>query len=150
MSEMITREQIKKIHTLKRILFMSEDEYRGALAAYAAQGGGPVTTSKEMTKNQASSFINRLERVATQIPGLRERHYASPRQMRFIEAMWRNVSRAQDPQGREKAMETFLKRRFHVNRTDKLTRRTAGKVIQSLRAMNDREDARRREKDAMK
>jgi hypothetical protein len=58
-------------------------------------------------------------------------------------ALWRKISRAQDPEARKKAMETFLKRRFHVKRTDRIPRQVAGKVITSLRAMNEREVQRR-------
>ncbi len=136
---MITSAQIKKIHALRNSIPMSGEDYRAALAGFLTSDGRPVRSSKDMSMSQASSLIGLLERVADQIPAVRERLYASPKQTRFIAALWRNVSRAQDPEGRRRTLDAFLGSRFHVRRSDHIPRRIAPGVIKSLRIMNDRQ-----------
>ncbi len=60
--EMATAAQIRKIHTLKRKLGISDEEYRMALRRYFG-----VETSKALTKRQASDLIERMEKRLKEI-----------------------------------------------------------------------------------
>jgi len=60
--EMATEAQIRKIHVLKRKLGISDEEYRAALMNYYG-----VSTSKALTKRQASNLIERMERRLKEI-----------------------------------------------------------------------------------
>jgi len=135
---MITGAQLKKIHALRNNLLMDEEDYRAALGGFTTSEGKPVRSSKELSKIQASSFIEALERVENQIPSLRQKLYASPKQIRFIAALWRNVSRAKGQVGRTRTLNTFLNRRFHIRSGGAIPRSVAPRVIKSLRIMNER------------
>ena len=65
---MATIAQIKKIHALKRGLFMTEEDYRAALSGFTTSEGKPIRSSKEMSKGQASSFIDALELRESRTP----------------------------------------------------------------------------------
>jgi hypothetical protein len=137
--KMSSEAQIKKIHALRDALSIDEGDYRAAISGFTTSEGKPVQSSKEMSVGQASSFIGLLERVSEKTPSVRSRLYASPKQTRFIASLWRNVSRAKDPEGRRKTLDAFLSRRFHVRRSDRIPRSAASGVIKSLRKMNERQ-----------
>ena len=139
---MITGAQLKKIHALRNRLLMDEDDYRAALAGFSTSEGKPIRSSKELSKIQASSFIDMLERVENQIPSLRQKLYASPNQLRFVAALWKNISRAKDPVGRTRTLDAFLSRRFHVGRGRFIPRSVVPRVIKALRIMNGRQQGR--------
>jgi len=140
----VTKRQIKKIHTLKSRLNMSDEEYRLRLSDYW------VNTSKNLSYEEAEDLIQRLEREAIQ-KGVWSRYslrgkmkyedlgertgMATPRQLRMIEAMWRDVSYTHDPHRRERALRRFLFRITGVHDLRFLRSRDVRKVVNAMKHM---------------
>lgn len=139
---MVTKEQIKIIHTLKNAIGICEEDYRFILSKWG------VKSCKNLSFETAKEFIDKLEQGAIKIgvwdtsrkkkcfdklghrPGM-----ASPAQLRMIQALWKDVSRATDNVSREKALNTFFERKFVISRVEWLTSEIAGKVIKTLMTM---------------
>jgi len=139
----ITPGQIKKIHTLTTALGIDDATYRAALGASFG-----VSTSKALNYEQAQDFINDLEAKAMaagrwkkrprrkKFQELRHRAgMATDAQLRMIEAIWFEVSRATDDEGRRKALRKFLFRIAKVSDLRFLDSDGAGKVINALKSM---------------
>ena len=135
---MATPAQIKKIHALKSVLDLDEEDYRLMLSAYVTPEGDFVWSSKDLSFDQAASFINTMEGIIDRSPALLERLYASPKQLRFIAALWGRITRAGNGEGSRKTLYSFLRNRFHVRRFDRIPKKQIGKVIKSLRMITTR------------
>lgn len=121
----INKKQITKIHWLKNTLNLSDEEYGAALESYG------VATSKDLTYEQAADLIKKLVRLLPK--ELREnssqrrkdakqkydelgirwneklrQHYATPKQLRMLEAMWMTSPRVEHKT--EEAFKKFVKR----------------------------------------
>lgn len=117
----ITKGQISKLHILKQQLRMSEEEYGAALESYG------VNTSKQLSYEQAADLINKLTKLLPKYLKYEEKkkykkydelgirwneklrqHYATPKQLRMLEAMWMTSPRVE--QKNEEAFRKFVKR----------------------------------------
>lgn len=121
----INKAQITKIHALKSQLKLSDEEYGAALEGYG------VTTSKDLTYEQAADLIKKMVKLLPK--ELREnfsqrrkdskqkydelgirwneklrQHYATPKQLRMLEAMWMTSPRVEHKT--EEAFKRFVKR----------------------------------------
>jgi hypothetical protein len=133
-----TPAQIKKIHALKSALNLDDADYRAMLSGYVTPEGDFVWSSKDLSFDQASSLINAMEGIIDRSPVLRDRLYASPKQLRLIAVLWRRITRAADEEGSRKTLYSFLRNRFHVRRFDRIPKKQIGKVIKSLRTITGR------------
>lgn len=162
----ITAAQIKRIHTIKHLLGIPDDNYRDCLDTRFG-----VTTSKDLTLMQAKSFIDELDKYAMELQGERgkaeraaarqkadEAEAAKPKrfddldnrpgmasgpQLRKIEAMWQNISIVPDTDARGRALRRFIERITGVAGLRFLDAQMAGKVINALNAMEKRETEKR-------
>jgi len=138
-SNKITSQQIKLIHTLKGKLGLADDVYRSMLSDYH------VFSSTQLTAAGADQFIYMLEKNAERagkwtrpfkkyanLTG--RRGMATPKQLRMIEGMWRDVSNATTGIGREAALKTFLSR-FGVTSIESIEYWQVSKVVNALQAM---------------
>jgi hypothetical protein len=135
---MASNAQIKKIHVLKSELKLDDGDYRAMLESYVSPEGVPLWSSKDLSYNQATSLIRSMEMIIDRTPALKTRLYATPKQLRFIIALWRRITRATDQEGVTATLRTFLDRRFHIRMFDKIPRKQMAKVIKSLRIMTNR------------
>jgi hypothetical protein len=135
---MATPAQIKKIHALKSELGLDDGDYRAMLESYTSSEGVHLWSSKDLTYGQASSLIRSMELIIERTPALQARLYASSKQLRFIFALWSRITRATDREGADNTLRSFLDRRFHIRRFDKIPRKQMAKVIKSLRIMTNR------------
>ena len=147
-----TKEQIIKIHILKTQLALSDDEYYSALESYG------VSSSKELTKVQAKDLISKLQRLAdanvnTPYPSergernsigqplkyeelgirydeTRKEYYATPKQLRLIEALWRSHPNIIDRS--DKAMIKYIKRITGVDKMEWLMMSDVKKIIKAI------------------
>lgn len=151
----ISQAQVKRIHTIVHILKISDDNYRAALDSRFN-----VTTCKDLTLHQAHSFIDELEKLASQVPVERNQAHreeakreaepekpkrfdnldnrpgmASAPQLRKIEAMWQDISIIPEPDARNRALRHFIKRITGVADMRFLDNQGAGKIINALNAM---------------
>ena len=135
------REQIKIIHALKGALSLDEDTYRGLVASYGADSSKdlPFERAKELIDwmtGQAVAAGTWHPRRGRQFDHLANRapEMASPSQLRFIAALWSEVSFVPDRVGREKALRKFLGR-FGVSALEFLTKVQVSKVLAALNEM---------------
>jgi len=137
----ISKQQIRAIHTLKNAAGMDDDTYRAMLREFDG-----VESSTALTLRQADALIDDLKRKAGQEPRQQRkatRHndlegrpgMATPPQLRKIEAIWSEVSRAEDPESRAKALRSIVGRIAKVSDLRFLDREGASKVINALEAM---------------
>ena len=143
----ITFGMIKKIHALKTALKMGEDEYREMVMNVHGFSG----TSKDLSSEEAGALIERLEARAIaagvwqRFEGKKEKYanlgkrgtaFATPKQCRKIEAMFREVSYYKnDTKAFEHAFRNFLGRMARVDDIRFLEKRDVSKIIRALEAM---------------
>jgi len=141
----ISPRQIKIIHTLKGVMGMGDEDYRAMLQEFAG-----VASSKNLTWRQADELIADMQRkTGKQVQEKAEfktRHnslakrpgMATPPQLRKIEAIWVEVSKADGPENRAKALRAFIERVAKVSDLRFLDRTGASAVITALEAMAGR------------
>jgi hypothetical protein len=141
----ITKQQIRKIHTLVSALEIPEDRYREMLHANFY-----TYTSKNLTAEQADFMIENLERWAIEA-GVWERidyrtrfdeygerpGMATPKQMRAIELLWKDAMGIRGFMEARKTLRRFLSRHFKVDDIRFLTRKRANDVIYVLRKIKE-------------
>jgi len=142
---MITKAQIKKIHTLKKVLGLDDELYREMLSRFN------VSSSKDLSIKDACTFIDILE---VQTIGINKWHrpkqkfdelsdradMATPAQLRKIEAMWidfvkmtngkevkRNIARI--------SLRKLLRRLYHISDLRFLERDKVSKVLKTIQSM---------------
>ncbi len=158
----ITARQICRIHTVKYILGISDDNYRECL-----ESRFNVVTCKNLTLLQAKSFIDELDKFALKMQGKHDQAqrdaakqkaveeyqkrpkrfdeldnrlgYASGAQLRKISAMWSDISFVPDHNARARALRHFIKRISGVADLRFLDSQAASKVICALTAMQKQE-----------
>ena len=138
---MATSSQIKKIHVLKQELQIGDEAYRAALSAYQKPNGKPVESSRELSVKQASEVIEALERAVDHTPEVRNKVYASDKQVRKIFALWRRYTRAENTAGIRKTLQSFLARHFHVHDLDHLPKKKVPKIIKALEEMGKKDSS---------
>ena len=129
-------EQYRQIHGLVRLLGMNDEAYRDML-----RDRYQVESSKQLSTQQRSSLIKILrEQVHGKVQKFNElsgraRHKASPAQLRAIEAMWAQVSRAETSEDRRKALNAFCKRLTGVEVVTWICKDDAKVLIKAIHAM---------------
>ena len=139
----INKKQIKLIKTLQGKLKMPDDEYRLMLSEYW------VNSCTRLSFSDAQAIIEKLEAQAVE-KGVwtpyasrplkydnlgKRRGMASPKQLRKVEVMWKNVSFTHDPHKRELALRRFILRIAAVDDLTFLTSQGASKVITAIQNM---------------
>ncbi len=154
----ITAAQIKRIHTILHVLGISDENYRAALESRFS-----VTTCKDLTIQEAKSFLDELEKLALKTD--RERYQtkmnkaaeefagkqpkrfdnldnrpgmATGAQLRKIEASWQEISIIPEVEPRARALRRFIQRITGVADIRFLDVEMAGKVINAMTAMQRR------------
>lgn len=129
-------EQYRQIHGLVRLLGMNDEAYRDML-----RDRYQVESSKQLSTQQRSSLIKSLrEQVHGKVQKFNElsgraKHKASPAQLRAIEAMWAQVSRAETSEDRRKALNAFCKRLTGVEVVTWICKDGAKVLIKAIHAM---------------
>ncbi|WP_294111865.1 regulatory protein GemA [uncultured Fibrobacter sp.] len=129
-------EQYRQIHGLVRLLGMNDEAYRDML-----RDRYQVESSKQLSTQQRSSLIKSLREQVhgkaqkfNELSG-RAKHKASPAQLRAIEAMWAQVSRAETSEDRRKALNSFCKRLTGVEVVTWICKEDAKVLIKAIHAM---------------
>lgn len=120
----ITSPQIKKIHTLLHRFKISDQAYRELLKTHFS-----VDSCKALNVKQAAFLIELLEAWQT------GQNRATPRQLRKINALWDDVSRAPEGPERKKALRSFTKRQTGCDDVVMVPRDQINAIICSLVAM---------------
>jgi len=146
------RAQLAKIHILKKQAGLNEDQYRLLLASFGAPlrpDGEP--TSSRFTDREANKFIHFLQDYMKRNNLLNEParsskkkydelsnrpgDFATPRQLRMIEAIWREVAR--DPS--DDALETLIANKTGVPKLIWLKKEQVRKVLVILNTMKKKQ-----------
>jgi hypothetical protein len=138
---MIEPMQIKLIHCLKSALGLSDPTYREMLT-----GRYGKDSSKKLTYSEASDLIRQMENYAVSMGVWRRKEkrydryghrpgFASPKQLRMIEGMWKDVSRAQTEEDRKMALRHFLMRIVGIEDLRFIEPEHVRKVVYALKTM---------------
>lgn len=132
----ISKEQIKIIHVAKNQLKLSNENY------YAMLQGLNAGSSKELSFEDANELIEEFKKLGFKLNSSRINYsqfngrgkgYATPKQMRKIEAMWMThpavKSRDKD------SMNKFIKRIAGVDRLEWLRIERVDKVIKAIESL---------------
>lgn len=138
--------QIRMIHTLKGVLRVDDDTYRGTLKELFG-----VTSSKLLKFKQAEYFIDMMKNTAVRqglwITGEQNDKYrgfgnrpgmATPAQLRKIEEIWTELYPENDEKVREKALRAYLFKFFKVSDMRFLDSDTTAKAMYALKQMQAR------------
>jgi len=137
---MITKEQIKKIHTMKNLLGLDDELYREMLIKFKAK------SCKDLSKEQAKKLIDILEVNAIGFKGkfneLSNREdMATPSQLRKIEAMWVEFLKIADNKEviekskSKKSLRKLLQRLYKISDLRFLPREKVPKVLKTIQTM---------------
>lgn len=131
---MSTQLQIRRIHTLKTFLCMSDEVYRKMLQSFQ------VCSSKNLTEAEATILISTLQERADKLKYKlkkydelkdRDEKMATPLQLRKLEATWNEIQRLKT-NGRKTSLKSYLKNHFKVDNLKFLSKTRAGKIISVL------------------
>lgn len=125
----------KIIHGLVRLLGLTDEAYRDMLF-----DSYKVRSSKDLSPQQRFALIKSLrEKVHGNVKKFNDlgkrKFKASPAQLRAIEAMWAQVSRAQTAQDRKKALNAFCHRLTGVMVVEWICKDDAKTLIKAIQAM---------------
>ena len=138
---MVNPQQIKLIHTLKNALRLDDAGYREILRSRFCKD-----SSKKLTCIEARALIREMESQAISM-GIwqrREKKYdhlcnrqgfASPKQLRMIEGMWKDVSRALTEEDRKAMLRRFLLRITGIGDLRFLKPEHIRKAVNALKSM---------------
>lgn len=142
----ITKEQIKRIHTLKSRIALTDEEYGSALESYG------VSSSKELTFEQGKDLIGRFEKLTPKEQkkpkvkstkynklGIRTNHkgehYATPKQLRMIEAMWRDNANVRNKS--QEALINFVNKITGKNALEWLLMDDVRKIVKAITSLKN-------------
>jgi hypothetical protein len=128
-------QDFKTIHGLARLLGLNDEAYRDML-----NDRYHVRSSKDLNPQQRFQLINELrEKVHGNVQKFNElgkrKFKASPKQLRAIEAMWAQVSRATNSADRRKALNAFCKRLTGVEVITWICKDDAKILFKAIQAM---------------
>jgi hypothetical protein len=146
--KMIEEGQVKKIHTLKNALQLTDEHYRKTIFANFC----PARGSKDLNYWQAEFLINNLEAIAIK-RGVWGKHYgrsayedlgnrdgmATPKQLRKIDAIWKDISKSTSVNRRRKAFRGWLFKYFKVSDLRFVDSVMVSKIIHTLEKMRARD-----------
>ena len=132
--------QIKKIHSLINKLGIDDEIYREMLETYG------VKSSVDLNFEQAKTLLEGLENKACEL-GLwvkqplkysslnRDEKMATPKQLRCIESIWREICYINNDKFSRKSLRKILRRNYKIDDILFLTKSKARMVVSGLRSM---------------
>lgn len=138
--------QKKRIHMLKSKLGMSEELYRDMLHAQAQ-----VNSSNNLDYYQAADIIAHMEKNAAELKiGLspktkkydnlkRSNAYPTPAQLRYIEGLWNEKSRA-SAEMKAEALDKFIKRICGVDSIKFLKKKQVQPLLNAIKSLKPTEE----------
>jgi hypothetical protein len=155
--QFLTPKQRQEIGYMRKLLGLPEDTYRDMLAGFGAE------SSKELMLAEASELLARLRTNGIQAGVFKPTKqyvfnkykynsymdrgdcYASPAQLRKIEAIWFRVSRQEDDKARETALRSFIERITGKMDIRVLLKSDASKIINALEKMKENDNGKKKD-----
>lgn len=145
-------DQIKLIHVLKNQLRMTRDDYEAMLYGFG------VESSTQLSDADANTFQNKLIEMGISAGVWKQRgrnsnkkqkyedlagrpDMATPKQLRMIESVWADVSRAENDEARAIALRHFLAR-FNCSDIRFASKSVASMIINALLKMKSDKERR--------
>ncbi|MFC1585301.1 hypothetical protein ACFL5V_07130 [Fibrobacterota bacterium] len=129
---MITNAQIRNIHVLRNMLGMDYGDYHALLSGFEQADGSPASPCKQLNVDNASTLIDTLERLIDRRKDVIEKYYAGGAQFKRILDLRKDVSYAKDEEGFKKKLHSFLHKRFHIDRLNRIPKETAPELMYVL------------------
>jgi hypothetical protein len=145
MSNRITYIQIQKIHIAKKDLNLKDSDYRAMLSGFKNEKGEPCTSSKEFSESQANVFLELLRtklgwKVKRKNKNLkyeelaaRDPKFASPGQLRKIEALWQVHSREKT----ENSLNHFLSRILKIDLITSVLKTDVNRLLKAIQSLKN-------------
>ena len=137
--------QIKKIHIAIKELNIKDKDYRDILSGFNNAAGKPCTSCKELTKRQANILLDLFSKKLgwqekkhgkklkyEEFAG-RDPKFASPAQMRKIEAEWMQHSREKT----EVSMNNFIYRILKVSMITSVLKKDVNKLLKAIESLKE-------------
>ncbi|MCZ7608869.1 MAG: regulatory protein GemA [Ignavibacterium sp.] len=143
MNNPISKIQIQKIHIAKNQLNISDADYRAMLSGFKNVKGEPCTSSIEFTESQANVFLSLLktklgwqEKKRNKVLkyeelNKRDSKFASPAQLRKIEALWQVHSREKTVS----SLNHFLSRILKVDLITAVLKKDVNKLLKAIESL---------------
>ncbi len=144
MNNPISKIQIQKIHIAKNQLNISDADYRAMLSGFKNVKGEPCTSSIEFTESQANVFLSLLktklgwqEKKRNKVLkyeelNKRDPKFASPAQLRKIDALWQVHSREKTVS----SLNHFLSRILKVDLITAVLKKDVNKLLKAIESLN--------------
>ena len=140
----ITKAQITKIHIAKSQLGLSRENYEAVLSSFVIPGGGVAVSSKDLNQAQAEVLINKfkemgwLEKRGKRTLKYEEFYnragdYASPKQMRLINACWNSSTAVREKT--DIAMNRFIKNITGKDSIEWIRKNDVQKIINAIKRL---------------
>jgi len=146
----VTTEQIKRIKVLQRKLAWDDDMYRATLKAWF-----DVESAKELSYSGANECIKLMSAAlsdsfstTSHVDGVnwgwgKEKYeclghregFATPRELRMLNAMWSEVTTARTYREKDAAFEAWLRKKFHLGGVMNIKTEDVGKIKRALERM---------------
>lgn len=145
MSNRITHIQIQKIHIAKKDLNINDSDYRAMLSGFKNERGEPCTSSKEFSESQANVFLQLLKtklgwKAKRKNKNLkyedlvtRDPMFASPAQLRKIEALWQVHSREKTPE----SLNHFISKILKVDLITSVLKRDVNRLLKAIESLKN-------------
>ncbi|NMB81171.1 MAG: regulatory protein GemA [Ignavibacteria bacterium] len=140
----VSNVQKAKIHIAKSQLNLSDEQYRDILSGFNNRFGNPCNSCTELNFQQAEALLRLFEKLGwkKQRKGVhlkyeiftnRDPKFATPRQMRSIDALWNSTPNVREKT--EEAMNKFIKRITGVDHISFLLASDVHKVIKAIKQL---------------
>ena len=133
-----TKRQISLIHVAKNQLGISDENYRQILSGFVLANGSKATSSKELSYDQCEALIHIFKRLGFKTGRLKYEEYenrqggfATPGQMRKIEAVWMFHSREKSIE----AMNSFIRRIVGVSHLTFVKAADVSKILKAMESL---------------
>ena len=142
----ILKVQIQKIHIAKQQLKLSDGEYRDILSNFKNAYGWNCKSSKELNQNQANVLLDifkeklgwREKKFGKALKyeeyNARDQKFASPPQMRKVEASWMNNINVKEKTDR--AMNNFIYRILKVNHISFVLKKDVNRLLKAIESLS--------------
>lgn len=143
MNNPITKIQVQKIHIAKSNLNLNEADYRAMLSGFKNERGEPCGSSKEFTENQANVFLQLLktklgwqEKKRNKVLkyeelNKRDPKFASPAQLRKIEALWQVHSREKSSE----SLNHFISKILKVDLITSVLKQDVNRLLKAIESL---------------
>lgn len=140
-------QQVKTIHVLKSKLRIDDASYRAILGSYGVKSS--LDLQSAAARELIRVLVNRAQKAGVwnqkqkrwdtlgERPGM-----AVPAQLRKIEVMWAEVSRAPTAATKQAALRVFLENQFGISALEWVTQEMVGKIVRTLQAMRKTKEKR--------